>query len=96
MATSRRLDGDVQRGERVDLIVDGRPVEAYRGETVAAAMWAAGHRVFRLTTRTRSPRGLYCAMGVCFECLVTVDGKAGVRACMTPVEDGMVVSTGSG
>lgn len=93
MTDFARLDRGITRGERVALLVDGESVEAYRGETIAAAMWSAGHRTFRRTERTRSPRGLFCAMGVCFECLVTVNGTVGIRACMTPVEEDMVVTT---
>jgi predicted molibdopterin-dependent oxidoreductase YjgC len=88
---------DVNRGPRLQFTCDGEPVQAYAGETIAAALLADGRRVLRQTSRTGSPRGLFCAMGVCFECLMTVDGVGGVRTCMTPVRDGAQVSTaGSG
>ena len=54
-------------------------------------MLAAGERVLRRTRNAGKPRGLFCAMGVCFDCVMTIDGKAGVRACMIKVEDGMQV-----
>ncbi len=73
--------------------VDGEAVLAYPGETVATALLAAGRRTFRHTDHA-APRGLFCGMGVCFDCLVTVDGQPDVRACMTTVQPGMVVETG--
>ena len=85
-----RIEADTQRGQAVSIIVDGVPVQAYGGETIAGALIANGWRAWRYTPQGH-PRGLFCGMGVCFECTVTVDGVAGVRACMTPVVDGMVV-----
>jgi predicted molibdopterin-dependent oxidoreductase YjgC len=86
-------DGKIIPGAALTLQVDGKPVPARRGQTVAAAMLAAGQRVLRHTRRTGKPRGLFCAMGVCFDCVMTINGKVGVRACMTKVEDGMQVSS---
>ena len=86
----------VQRGEPLTIDVDGLPVEAYAGETVAAVLMAMGHRRFRHTEKNGLPRGVFCGMGICFDCLVTVDGVENVRACMTPVVEGMVVATGGG
>jgi predicted molibdopterin-dependent oxidoreductase YjgC len=80
-------------GRPLTLTVDGERVEAYAGETVAAALLACGCRTFRWTDGHHAPRGLFCGMGVCFDCLVTVNGQPNVRACMTSVEEGMVVET---
>lgn len=88
--------GAIERGPAVTVIVDGVPIQAYRGETLAAAMLAAGRRVFRYAPRTGSPRGLFCGMGVCYDCLMVVDGRPNVRACMTPVVDGMQAVTQRG
>ena len=74
--------------------VDGEPAEAYPGETVATLLLALGRQTFRHTVHLHAPRGLFCGMGVCFDCLVTVDGQANVRACMTPVRAGMTIETG--
>lgn len=93
MAHAIRIRGGVERGEPVSIVVDGDTVQAYRGETIAAAMLAAGRRVMRYTSRGHVPRGLFCAMGVCFECVVTIEGSGRARSCMTPVESGMRVST---
>jgi predicted molibdopterin-dependent oxidoreductase YjgC len=84
------------RGEMLTIEVDGQPVEASAGETVAAVLLAMGRRGFRRTDKGRAPRGLFCGMGVCFDCLVTVDGVPNVRACMTPVRAGMAVDTAGG
>ena len=84
-------DGKIIPGASVTLQLDGKPLPARRGQTVAAAMLAAGQRVLRHTRRTGKPRGLFCAMGVCFDCVMTIDGEPGVRACMTKVEEGMRV-----
>jgi predicted molibdopterin-dependent oxidoreductase YjgC len=90
---AKRLDEGIRRGKQVSVLVDGEPIQAYLGETIGSALLAAGRRRLRQTTLTDSPRGLFCGMGVCYECLVTVNGKTGVRACSTPVEDGMTIST---
>jgi predicted molibdopterin-dependent oxidoreductase YjgC len=74
--------------------VDGGEITAFAGESVAAALLASGVQAFRDTAREQAPRGLFCGMGVCFECLVTVDRRPNQRACMTPVRDGMRVVTG--
>ncbi len=90
----RRLDRDLRQGDPIRLIVDGKIVQAFRGETVAAALLASGLRAFRTTARAHAPRAAFCGMGVCFECLVTINGVSGVRSCMAPVEEGMTVVTG--
>lgn len=75
------------------ITVDGEPLSAYPGETVATVLLAAGRRTFRHTEHG-APRGLFCGMGICYDCLVTVDGEPDVRACMTTVQPGMVIETG--
>jgi D-hydroxyproline dehydrogenase subunit gamma len=86
--SDRRLRGAVERGRPVRLIVDGEPVPAFEGESVAAAMLAAGRRDLRVSPRRGEPRGMYCGIGLCFECAIPVDGRR-VRTCVTPVRDGM-------
>jgi predicted molibdopterin-dependent oxidoreductase YjgC len=73
------------------MIVDGNPVEAFEGEPVAAALVASGQRVFRYTTKWGAPRGLFCALGRCTDCIMVVDGQPNVRTCVTPARDGMVI-----
>ena len=89
--TATRVETAVRRGRPVRLFVDGREIAAFAGETIATALLAAGIRAMRETGREQAPRGLFCGMGVCFECLVSVDGRPNVRACVTPVVDGMRV-----
>lgn len=88
----QRLTKNIERGRSVTVAVDGQPISAYQGETLAAALLAAGRRTFRHTVPGGHPRGVFCGIGVCFDCLVTVDGSQ-IRACVTPVRDGMQVST---
>jgi len=96
--TDRRLPGhgEVERGPKVKLTLDGRELEAHLGETVPGALMASGVRTFRETFRRRLPRGLYCGMGVCYDCLVVVDGSPNTRACMTYVAEGMKVELQKG
>lgn len=83
----------VQRERLVKITVDGRLVDAYEGETIAAALLAAGIHTFRRSRKHKEPRSLSCGMGSCMECLVTVDGINSQRACVTLVKDGMLVET---
>ena len=64
---------------------------AVEGESIAAALLASGRRSTRVTARAGEPRGYFCGMGVCHDCLVTADGLPNVRACMTPVKEGLRV-----
>lgn len=95
---TRRVDhhpvlGMAPRRAAVTFTFNGRPFTAGDGEMLAAALFANGIQTLRATGREGAPRGLYCAIGHCFECQVRVDGRSGVRACLTPVRDGMVVSS---
>lgn len=75
---------------------DGRPVPVRPGQTVGAALVAAGIRSWRTTRVGGRSRGLFCGIGVCFDCLITVDGLPNQRACLTPARAGMRVSGGIG
>jgi predicted molibdopterin-dependent oxidoreductase YjgC len=75
------------------LSFDGRRVRVQPGQTVAAALWAAGIRSWRTTRETGAPRGMFCGIGVCFDCLVTIDGSPNQRACLVPAQPDMVVTT---
>jgi predicted molibdopterin-dependent oxidoreductase YjgC len=82
------------RGEPLPVTIDGQPVEAYAGETVAAVLMVSGHFAFQQHETTGLPASLFCGMGVCFNCLVTIDGVPNLRACVTPVTAGMIIETG--
>jgi len=90
--SARRVEG-IERGSPITITVNGRPVPAHAGESVAAALMAAGYRAFRRTEASGSPRGFFCGMGMCFDCLVTVDGAPNVRSCMMEVREGCVIQT---
>ncbi len=77
-----------RRGAELHFEFDGERIVAHEGETVAMALYAAGQTAIRHSARLGSPRGIFCNMGICYECLVYVDGVA-VRSCMLPVRDGM-------
>lgn len=83
----------VQRGKAIKITVDGKSMEANEGETIATVLLSAGIQTFRFSQKNKTPRGIYCGMGICYECLVTVDGVHAVRACVTPIVDGMVIET---
>ena len=70
---------------------DGREVRAREGDSVASALLAAGITVTRATPVSAAPRGPWCMMGACFECVAIVDGQRGTRTCMTPAREGMRV-----
>jgi len=80
----------------VTIEVDGVPVAARRGESVAAALLASGLAIARETPVSGAPRTPYCMMGVCFDCLVTIDGVGNRQACLVPVREGMEITTGHG
>lgn len=75
---------------------DGSPVDFRPGQSIGAALLAAGIRSWRTTRRDDRPRGVFCGIGVCFDCLVTVDGTANRRACRVAAEPGMRVTTQEG
>jgi D-hydroxyproline dehydrogenase subunit gamma len=73
------------------MVFDGQTVRARDGDSVASALLAAGIRVTRETAVSGAPRGPWCMMGACFECVAIVDGQRGTRTCMTQATEGMRV-----
>ncbi|GAA3025004.1 (2Fe-2S)-binding protein [Actinokineospora globicatena] len=73
--------------------IDGVPSQAAQGQTVAGALLAAGRTSWRTTRHAGKPRGVFCGIGVCFDCLVTVNGVADVRACQRVLVDGDDIRT---
>ncbi len=80
----------------VTILFAGEPLEAFAGEPIAAALAAAGVRVFRRTSRRGEPRQLFCGIGRCTDCVMVVDGQPNVRTCVTPVREGMRVEVQDG
>lgn len=82
--------------ETIRFTFDGRPLSARGGDTVAAALLANGIVACRETPVSGAQRGPYCLMGVCFDCLVVIDGVGNRQACLTPLREGMAVETQHG
>lgn len=80
-----------QPTHHVQMTFDGNSIDVPAGVSVAAALLISGARQFRSTPVSAAPRAPYCMMGVCFECLVQIDGRPGRQSCLTAVRDGMVV-----
>lgn len=80
----------------VPVAIDGKPFVARVGDSVAATLLAAGVRACRTTPVSGAARGPYCMMGVCFDCLVTVDGRPNQQGCLVPVREGMRIERQSG
>ncbi|GAA0320635.1 (2Fe-2S)-binding protein [Actinoallomurus spadix] len=76
------------------IVFEGRPVPFHPGQSIGAALTAAGIRSWRTTRSGGRPRGLYCGIGVCFDCLITVNGRPSLRACMVEAREGDVVEGG--
>ncbi|MBN2564458.1 MAG: FAD-dependent oxidoreductase [Candidatus Eisenbacteria bacterium] len=87
---------EFDKGPLVTFEFDGRSLEGREGETIAAALHAAGVRVLRHSIKLGRPRGFFCAMGRCSSCLMTVDGIPNVMTCVTPLKKGMRVETQRG
>ena len=85
-----------ERELSLTIFIDGTATPARQGDTVAAAMLGSGYVACRTTAVSGAPRGPYCLMGVCFDCLVKIDGDANRQACMTTVQDGMRIETQRG
>ncbi|MFC8517058.1 (2Fe-2S)-binding protein [Streptomyces sp. NPDC057257] len=87
---------DAHPGPAFTVTLDGREIEALPGQTVAAALWTAGVTSWRTTRGEGRPRGVFCGIGVCFDCLVAVNDRSGQRACLVPVTPGDVIRTQEG
>ena len=82
--------------ETVEFSYNGKLLSGMSGEPIAAALHAAGVRTLRHSSRYHRPRGLFCAIGNCSSCLMTVDGVPNVRVCVEPLRAGMKVETQEG
>ena len=91
----KRLDPSpsqqVDQSKPFNIYYDGKPVPACSGDTVASALFAGGRRIFSRSFKYHRPRGLLCGSGDCPNCIMEIDGKPNIRACLTPVRDGMQV-----
>jgi len=87
---------EFERGEKVKINFEGQIIDCFKGETIVAALSAAGIYVLRENIRTHRPQGLFCAIGKCSSCFMEVNGIANMRTCIIPVEDGMVIKRQKG
>lgn len=90
--TKHPILGETNKGHLVNFNFDEKTLEGYEGEPIAAALKAAGIMVHR-HTKKGSPRGIFCAIGRCSDCVMVVDGRPNVRTCITPLAEGMKVQT---
>jgi sarcosine oxidase subunit alpha len=86
--------GVLKTSRKVNFTFNGKVFTGFENETIAAALLANGVRTLRYQEESGTPRGIYCNIGHCFECRVNVDNKSGVRACLTPIHEGMEVRSG--
>jgi len=92
----RRIEKNIQRGQPLEIEVDGKKIIAYKGETIATALIAAGLRTFRRTVDKNEPRGVFCGIGLCFECRMVINGVPNTRVCQTLATPGGRVETQEG
>ena len=83
--------GDFPKRKKIYFYYNGRKLSAYEGEMIAAALYANGIRVLRKTEKFNEPRGIFCAIGRCTDCVMIVDGIPNIRTCITPVKEGIKV-----
>ena len=77
--------------DAITVSFDGTPVSGLAGQTLAAVLLAAGRSAWRPAAAQRGPRGVFCGIGVCYDCLVSVNGLRDVRACQREARDGDIV-----
>lgn len=85
--------GIQKKGRTVAFTYNGRKLTGCEGEPIASALKAAGVMVHRYTKKEHKPRGIFCAIGRCTDCVMVVDGQPNVRTCVTPLKEGMKVQT---
>lgn len=83
----------IDESDVVTFTFNNKEYQGLRHESIAAALLANGVRTLRHHEESGTPRGIYCNIGHCFECRVIVNGEQGVRACLTPVQDGMNIES---
>ncbi len=82
-----------EHGKKVKFTFDGKEMEGFEGEPIAAALHANGIKILSYTEKYKRPRGFFCAIGKCSSCFVIVDGVPNVRSCITPLKEGMAIQT---
>ena len=91
--TNHPILGETPERKLVKFTYDGKTLEGYEGEPIASALRVAGVMAHRYTAKKHEPRGVFCAIGRCTDCVMLVYGKPNVRTCITPLAEGMTVET---
>lgn len=85
--------GVQEKGRPVTFTFDGKELQGFEGEPIAVALKANGVMVHRYTKKQHKPRGIFCAIGRCTDCVMVVDNVPNVRTCITPLKEGMDIRT---
>ncbi len=85
--------GKFEKGPQIQFTFDGKTMQGFDGEPIAIALRSNGVMIHRYTTRRHEPRGMFCAIGRCTDCIMVVDGRPNIRTCVEPLKAGMVVET---
>ncbi len=88
--------GKFEKGQKVRFSFDGKSLEGFEGEPIAIALRSNGVLIHRYTARRNEPRGVFCAIGRCTDCIMVVNGQPNIRTCVEPLKADMVVETQQG
>jgi predicted molibdopterin-dependent oxidoreductase YjgC len=88
--------GTFEKGKKIQFTFDGQPMEGFENEPIAIALRSNNVLIHRYTTRRNEPRGMFCAIGRCTDCIMVVDGRPNIRTCVEPLKAGMKVETQHG
>ncbi len=88
--------GKFEKGHKVQFTFDDRTMQGFEGEPIAIALRSNGVLIHRYTAKRNEPRGMFCAIGRCTDCIMIVDGVPNVRTCMAPLKEGSVIQTQMG
>jgi predicted molibdopterin-dependent oxidoreductase YjgC len=91
--TEHPVLGKPVKGRLITFTFDGKEMQGYEGEPIAVALKASGVMIHRYTARFHKPRGIFCAIGRCTDCVMIVDGIPNIRTCVTPLKEGMRIKT---
>ncbi len=83
--------GNIKEEEKIDVLINGKIIKAFKGETIASTLLSNEYFAFKKNRKSSELRGPFCGMGVCFECLVTVNKDSRLQACVTQIEEGMEI-----
>lgn len=88
--------GEIEKGQKITFFMDGKMIEGYAGEPIAVALKASGVMIHRYTQKAHEPRGIFCSIGRCTDCVMIVNGVPNIRTCITPLVAGMRIQTQDG